>query len=61
MWIQHDEFQVDYFLPLYLMLVVASAGSLSVGNASSRSQQGLPLVAVLFEHFDIGAKMKNGS
>lgn len=60
-WIQHDEFQVDYFLPLYLMLVVANAGSLLVGNACSRSQQGLPLVAVLFEHFDVAAKMKNQS
>lgn len=60
-WIQHDESQVDHFLPLYLMLVVVNAGSLLVGNASSRSQQGLPLAAVLFDHFDVGAKMKNWS
>jgi len=34
---------------------------LLVGSAPSRSQQGLSLVAVLFEHFDVGAKIKNQS
>lgn len=61
MWIHHDEFQVSCFLPLYLMLVVTNAGLLLVGNASSRSQQGLPFIVVLFDCFDVGAKMKNQS
>lgn len=46
-WIQHDEFK--WIISCQLL----------AGNASSRSQQGFPLIAALSEHFEVGAEMKN--